>query len=213
MTRTTDEVIDRFNRAFRERDATLLEDIIALDCVMESVQPAPDGTRYEGYDASFSSWEALIDDTTSHFEVEDVHTGDEWALIRWRYVWGPGPDSPVPSPTVTPRSRTGPMTWARSRRILSSITDLWKSRMPSVRIRVPLKPGRWQSEIRTVLVVASTNRGASSSRQRDSTRAWLIPAAITSRRPLIRAPTSRIAGARPFSRSPAPSSKAITTSA
>jgi len=91
MTKTTDEVIDRFNRAFQERDATLLEDIIAPDCVMESVQPAPDGTRYEGYDASFSSWKALIDDATSHFEVEDVHTGDEWALIRWRYVWGPAP--------------------------------------------------------------------------------------------------------------------------
>ena len=84
MTQTTDEVIDCFNRAFQERDATLLIDIIAPDCVMESVQPAPDGTRYEGYDASFSSWKALIDDTTSHFEVEDVHTGDEWAIIRWR---------------------------------------------------------------------------------------------------------------------------------
>jgi hypothetical protein len=92
---TTDEVIDRFNRAFQERNASLLEDIIAPDCVMESVQPAPDGTRYEGYDASFSSWKALIDDTTSHFDVEDVHTGDEWALIRWRYVWGPGPDDSV----------------------------------------------------------------------------------------------------------------------
>jgi ketosteroid isomerase-like protein len=91
----TDEVIDCFNRAFQERDATLLVDIIAPDCVMESVQPAPDGTRYEGYDASFSSWKALIDDTTSHFEVEDVHTGDEWALIRWRYVWGPGTDDSV----------------------------------------------------------------------------------------------------------------------
>ena len=74
MTQTTDEVIDRFNRAFQERDATLLADIIAPDCVMESVQPAPDGSRNEGYDASFSSWKALIDDTTSHFEVEDVHT-------------------------------------------------------------------------------------------------------------------------------------------
>jgi hypothetical protein len=29
------------------------------------------------------------------FKVEDVHTGDEWALIRWRYVWGPGPDDSV----------------------------------------------------------------------------------------------------------------------
>jgi len=91
MTQTTGEVVDRFNRAFQERDATLLVDVIAPDCVMESVQPAPDGTRYEGYDASFSSWKALIDDTTSHFEVEDVHTGDEWALIRWRYVWVPAP--------------------------------------------------------------------------------------------------------------------------
>jgi len=42
MTRTTDEVIDRFNRAFRERDATLLEDIIAPDCVMESVHLSVD---------------------------------------------------------------------------------------------------------------------------------------------------------------------------
>ena len=47
MTATTDEVVDRFNRAFQERDATLLEDIIAPDGVMESIQPAPDGTRYE----------------------------------------------------------------------------------------------------------------------------------------------------------------------
>jgi hypothetical protein len=41
MTRTTNEVIDRSNQAFQERDATLLEDIIAPDCVMEGVQPAP----------------------------------------------------------------------------------------------------------------------------------------------------------------------------
>jgi hypothetical protein len=92
---TTDEVIDCFNRAFQERNASLLVDIIAPECVMESVQPAPDGTRFEGYDASFGSWKALIDDTSSRFEVEDVHTGDEWALIRWRYVWGPRPDDSV----------------------------------------------------------------------------------------------------------------------
>ena len=95
MTLTTREVIDLFNRAFQERDETLLVDIIAADCVMESVQPAPDGTRYEGYDASFSSWKALIDDTTSRFELEDVQTGDEWALIRWRYVWGDGAEESV----------------------------------------------------------------------------------------------------------------------
>ncbi|OLF14361.1 hypothetical protein BLA60_04335 [Actinophytocola xinjiangensis] len=94
-TRSTADTIARFNRAFQERDATLLMDLIAPDCVMESVQPAPNGTRYEGYDASFGSWKALIDDTASHFEVEDVHSGDGWALIRWRYVWGPGVDDSV----------------------------------------------------------------------------------------------------------------------
>lgn len=62
---------------------------------MESIQPAPDGTRYEGYQASFESWKALIEDTTNHFEMEDIQSSDEWALIRWRYVWGPSGDDSV----------------------------------------------------------------------------------------------------------------------
>ena len=41
--------------------------------------------------------------------------------------------------------------------------------MPSVRIRAPLKPGRWLAVIRIVLVVASTNRGGSSNQQCSST--------------------------------------------
>jgi hypothetical protein len=95
MTQTTDEVIDRFNRAFQERDATLLMDIYRPR-LRDGERPAsPRRHPLRGYDASFSSWKALIDDTTSHFEVEDGHTGDEWALIRWRYVWGPGPGDSV----------------------------------------------------------------------------------------------------------------------
>ena len=41
MTTTTVEVIDRFNRAFQERDATLLEDIITPDCVIEERPASP----------------------------------------------------------------------------------------------------------------------------------------------------------------------------
>ena len=41
VTKTSAAVIDRFNRAFQERDATLLEDIISLDCVMKSGHLAP----------------------------------------------------------------------------------------------------------------------------------------------------------------------------
>lgn len=39
------EIIQRFNGAFVQHDAALLEGLIAEDCVMESVEPAPDGTR------------------------------------------------------------------------------------------------------------------------------------------------------------------------
>ena len=45
---STTAVIDQFNRAFVEHRADLLDDLIAADCVMESVNPAPDGERYEG---------------------------------------------------------------------------------------------------------------------------------------------------------------------
>jgi hypothetical protein len=49
-TRDTSEVIRRFNQAFEEHNAALFEDLVAPDCVIESIQPAPNGTRYEGYD-------------------------------------------------------------------------------------------------------------------------------------------------------------------
>jgi ketosteroid isomerase-like protein len=49
--RDTAEVIKRFNDAFLERDAAKLIDLVADCCVMESTQPAPNGTRYEGHDA------------------------------------------------------------------------------------------------------------------------------------------------------------------
>src|SRR5262249_25865952 len=66
----TAEVIERFNSAFVERDPDLLTDLVAESCVMEAVQPAPDGARYEGRDSCLSFWKALIDDPTGAFEPE-----------------------------------------------------------------------------------------------------------------------------------------------
>ena len=82
--RDTAEVIKLFNDAFLDRDAAKLVDLVADDCVMESVQPAPNGTRYEGYDACLRFWQDLIDDTTISFDVEDVVVRDDRAIIRWR---------------------------------------------------------------------------------------------------------------------------------
>ncbi|WP_037826129.1 nuclear transport factor 2 family protein [Streptomyces sp. NRRL B-1347] len=90
--RTTTEVIDRFNRAFIEHEAGLLADLIAEDCVMESVQPAPSGELVRGREACTAWWTAVIDDRATQFTPQDVVVAGERATIVWSYRFGPGPD-------------------------------------------------------------------------------------------------------------------------
>lgn len=85
---STAEVIGRFNDAFQQHDATILADLVADDCVMESIQPAPDGTRYEGRDACLAFWRELATDPSSSFDLEDVVVAGDRAVIRWRYRFG-----------------------------------------------------------------------------------------------------------------------------
>jgi hypothetical protein len=86
----TAEIMRRFNQAFLEHKPDLLADLIAEDCVMESIQPAPDGARYEGYEACLGFWRAIAADDVAYFELEEnVVIGDR-AIIRWRYNFGDG---------------------------------------------------------------------------------------------------------------------------
>jgi ketosteroid isomerase-like protein len=98
--RDTAEVIKRFNDAFLERDAAKLVDLVADGCVMESTQPAPNGTRYEGYDACLSCWQDLIADPEGSFEPEDVFVAGDRATIRWRYRFGDGEENTVRGVTL-----------------------------------------------------------------------------------------------------------------
>lgn len=84
LSRDTADVIDRFNRGFREHDPSVFADLVAPDCVMETIQPAPDGERYEGYEANLRFWQQLASDRTVRFDVEDTHVMGERATIRWR---------------------------------------------------------------------------------------------------------------------------------
>ncbi|MFC9394269.1 nuclear transport factor 2 family protein [Streptomyces sp. NPDC057027] len=90
--RTTAEVIARFNRAFTDRESALLADLIAEDCVMESVQPAPRGERVSGREACTQWWTALVDDLTSQFTPQEVIVAGDRATIVWTYRFGEGPD-------------------------------------------------------------------------------------------------------------------------
>lgn len=91
----TAEIINRFNHAFVHHDPTALEELVAADCVMEAVQPAPEGARYEGRAACLAFWRALTEDHSTQFEPEDVVVWGEHATIRWRYRFGDAPTDSV----------------------------------------------------------------------------------------------------------------------
>ena len=93
--RTTAEIIDRFNHAFVNHDPTALDDLIAEECVMEAIQPAPDGARTEGREACLTFWRALAEDHGTQFEVENVVVSGDDATIRWRYRFGDAPADSV----------------------------------------------------------------------------------------------------------------------
>lgn len=86
----TFDIMQRFNRAFQEHQPALLDDLIAEDCVMESIQPAPNGTRYEGREACLAFWHAVAADRVSYFELEDIAAMGDSAVIRWRFNFGDG---------------------------------------------------------------------------------------------------------------------------
>ena len=87
----TAEVIRRFNAAFVHHDGAMLEDLIGEECVMEAVEPAPEGARLVGRDSCLAFWQALADDRAIQFEPEEVVVAGDRATIRWRYRFGTGP--------------------------------------------------------------------------------------------------------------------------
>ena len=94
------QIIRRFNQAFVQHDGSLLDGLIAEDCVMESVEPAPDGTRYVGRTACLAFWKKLASNRDGEFADEDIAAGGEHGIIRWRYRFGPGLSQSVRGVTV-----------------------------------------------------------------------------------------------------------------
>jgi len=84
------QVMQQFNQAFVQHKASLLDNLIAEDCVMESVEPAPDGTRFVGRKACHEFWQNLANNRDGQFADEEIVAIDERAIIRWRYHFGPG---------------------------------------------------------------------------------------------------------------------------
>jgi ketosteroid isomerase-like protein len=86
----TNDVIQRFNDAFLRHDPAQLDELVGEGCVMEAIQPAPDGARYEGRAACLAFWQALAGDRDTQFETEEIAVAGDRATIRWRYRYGTG---------------------------------------------------------------------------------------------------------------------------
>src|SRR4051812_36533115 len=84
----TARVVGRFIGAFEARDPSAIPDLVHARCVMEGMQPAPDGGRVEGYDDNVRCWQAMVSDTSGSFEVEDLVILGDRAINRWRYRFG-----------------------------------------------------------------------------------------------------------------------------
>lgn len=92
---TTVAVMNRFGDAFLEHDPTLLEGLLADDCVLENSGPAPDGSRHVGREACLAFWSEIARNEQLNFETEDMWVAGERAVRRWRLRFGPGEDDSV----------------------------------------------------------------------------------------------------------------------
>jgi ketosteroid isomerase-like protein len=119
----TAEVVRRFIAAFQDKDAAAITALVAPDCVMEAMQPAPNGLRVEGYQANVAFWQAMVADPNGTFEPEEVVISGDRATTRWRYRFGAGDESSVRGVTLI-RVRDGRITEALAYAKTPVVTDL-----------------------------------------------------------------------------------------
>jgi ketosteroid isomerase-like protein len=119
----TAEIVRRFIAAFQHKDAAEIRDLVAPDCVMEAMQPAPDGLRVEGYDANVAFWQAMVTDPNGSFEVEDVVISGDRATNRWRYRFGATAESSLRGVTLI-RVHDGKITEALAYAKTPAVADL-----------------------------------------------------------------------------------------
>jgi ketosteroid isomerase-like protein len=134
--RLTADVVGRFIAAFQQKDPSVIPDLVATDCVMEAMQPAPDGQRVEGYEANVAFWQAMIADPNGTFEVEDVVICGDRATNRWRYRFGEGDESSLRGVTLI-QIRDGKITEALGYAKTAPRTALGQDGVPSSSATLP----------------------------------------------------------------------------
>lgn len=127
LSNATAAVVRRFIAAFQQKDASAIRDLVASDCVMEAMQPAPDGLRVEGFDDNVAFWQAMVEDPNGSFETEEVVISGDRATNRWRYRFGHAQGSTVRGVTLI-RVHNGRIAEALAYAKTPAVADLGQSR-------------------------------------------------------------------------------------
>lgn len=123
LAQATAAVVGRFIAAFQRKDADAIPDLVAPDCVMEAMQPAPDGLRVDGYAANVGFWQAMVKDPMGSFDVEELVIAGDRAINRWRYRFGAGDADTLRGVTLL-RVRDGKITEALAYAKTPAVSDL-----------------------------------------------------------------------------------------
>jgi ketosteroid isomerase-like protein len=83
-------IVDAFGAAWGAHDLAATLALITNDCVFESTEPGPDGTRYDGHDAIRKAWQPIFDDKQAVFQAEETFAAEDRVVQRWRYSWAGG---------------------------------------------------------------------------------------------------------------------------
>jgi ketosteroid isomerase-like protein len=84
------EIVEAFGAAWGAHDLDATLALVTEDCVFESTEPGPDGTRHEGRDALREAWRPIFADPGANFDAEETFAAADRVVQRWRYTWVDG---------------------------------------------------------------------------------------------------------------------------
>jgi len=84
------EVVEEFGGRWAAHDLDAVLAMITDDCVFDATGPAPDGIRHLGRDPIRRAWQAIFEDDTSRFDVEETFAAGDRVVQLWRYSWSDG---------------------------------------------------------------------------------------------------------------------------